>query len=374
MIITSAAQDFRFFKKVAAFLGKGKKNMDPVTIIVAVIGLVVAIAAYVFGSHSSDTKVLALKEKLDAMDSKPSKNIAKNVSSKSKSAPKAKEAKDNKKLNELKETVKKTKSQLHSAKAEIKTLKEEAKSKKKESKNPGAKQDADLIFKLREEVGELKSALETAKTSASKKKNEKQNTQVERVVDTEGMDDSSKAAIHELETAHRAKLKSLNEKHRKSEKEIQKKLRAASGNVDKQRRRADNNDRAYKITQRQVDALQERIAFLEKGPDDKPVQLQIAAVAAATVVEAKVPETKIVDKEVLRETVVTDSSSEAEEMVPSGLSKPSEPTTIEMSPDIADEIYNTSGDTPKVPVSVDSLVAAPDSSAVDDAWAEFDVE
>lgn len=375
--------------------------METLPIIIAVVGVIATVIAYVVGSHASDTKVLALNEKLDAMGSKPVK-----TSPKKKSSPKTQtatpKAKDNKKLNELKETVKKTKNQLHSAKAEIKTLKENAKSTKKSTTNNSAKKDADLIFNLREEVGELKSALENAKTQVSQKKKEKP-VQVERVVETEGMDDSAKAIVNELETAHRTKIKSLNDKHKKTEKETRQKMRAASSNVDKQRRRADNNDRAYKITQRQVDALQERISFLEKGPNDKPVELQVASVAVTATPEVRVTsELKAKPAPVKTQEPLSESDE-----VPVGLTAPSEPTTIEMSPDIAESLFNSSDeDTAKIAVSVDSLVASPSSveeepsrqtmrlddvrltnelespaknklseaSAVDDAWAEFDVD
>lgn len=385
--------------------------METVTVIIiaAVVGVISAAFAYFFGSHASDSKVLELKEKLDAKGSRPVKSEKKKTSPKAQAAPKAK---DNKKLNELKDTVKKTKSQLHSAKAEIKTLKEAAKSKKNSTKNNGAKQDADLIFKLREEVGELKGALENAKTKATQKRQEKPAERVEKQVETEGLDDASREVISQLETAHRTKLKSLTEKHRKTEKEIRQKMRAASGNVDKQRRRADNNDRAYKITQRQVDALQERISFLEKGPDDKPVALQIATATVAAPAAVATPDVRTTSKlPVNTDTEVRSTQAlptSDVEKVPGGLTAPSEPTTIEMSPDIAESLFNSTDDgAPKIAVSVDSLVASPSSveeepsrqtmrlddigltneleaapkkdklseaSAVDDAWAEFDVD
>ncbi|GEM_PF-5023046 len=364
--------------------------MESLPIIIAVVGVIATIFAYVFGSHSADTKVLALKEKLDDSNatSKPKASVSKKAPKKKKTQQKkAVKTEDSKKLSEVKDSLKKLKGQLHSAKDEIKSLKEDAKKRKKTSRNTNAKKNSDVIFSLREEVGELKSALENAKLKTKTKAREK--APVEKTIETEGLDDASKKIVDEIEAQHREKLKKVNDKHRKLEKESKSKLRKASSNVDKQRRRADNNDRAYKITQRQVDVLQERIAFLEKG--ENAVQI-----AAPGLVDASTqPKTKKLPATKAPESMV----EEIDDAVPGGLEAPSEPTTIEMSPDLADELFKPSTDESDIasPSSIaeestrqtlrlddvrmtnqleipDMKKSLAEPSAVDEAWAEFDVD
>jgi hypothetical protein len=51
--------------------------------------------------------------------------------------------------------------------------------------------------------------------------------------------------------------------------------------VDRQRRRADNNDKAYKITQRELDAARDRVKLLEEALRRAGFAAASAALAAA---------------------------------------------------------------------------------------------
>lgn len=83
------------------------------------------------------------------------------------------------------------------------------------------------------------------------------------------------AKLQSIEKQNRNKVDRLKKDHAEAEKDLRGKLKRTSLNAERQRRRADNNDRAYTITQRELDAARERIQYLEE-------QLHKANFAAST--------------------------------------------------------------------------------------------
>ena len=380
-----------------------------------VFGLVGAVIGFIYANYQANSKIVDLSDALEAAKKTDRKSAKKSQKKSEGSTDSAKQA--NQDLKKAKDEIKTLKKQIYDLKEASKATPQPEKPSKKDKKKKKKGND-DVVFTLREEIGELKAKLANAQeTIAAAPKP----AAVVEESEPEEDDPSASPEVQELKKSHREQIKALNAKHADAEREYKQKLKKTSSNVDKQRRRADNNDKAYKITQRQVDGLQERIAYLEKElrHAGSPAPVVAASVAPASET-AEIPVHASMDDDNVgaheAPTAVVDDSPAPGFL----MTKEAEPNTIEISEDLADDLLaeadrsdafetahvdeirstaplsavdpsevekrtpisdeeDTSGNTemltPKALAEAGIVADEPsETSSVDDAWAEFDVD
>lgn len=291
------------------------------------VGFGCLVAGYLFGSFKSNKQIVdAVQERDDALEKlrKADKKSSKKADKKEAQAPtKSKE------LKEAKSEIKKLKKQVYDLKEAQKNAPKPKKSKKKNKK--GKSNDSDVIFELREEIGDLKSKLVAAEDALA---NAPKAVVADVDVEAPETNASDSEEVKALKDKQREQLKALKDKNFASEKEIKQKLKKASSNVDKQRRRADNNDKAFKIAQRQVDGLQERIAQLERELNGTAAPVpQVTTKVADSTAEIPVHAAVDPDPEPTPEPVQDDAPAPGFVMT-----KEAEPNTVEISEEMADDI------------------------------------
>ena len=196
-----------------------------------------------------------------------------------------------KELDEARDEIKDLKKSLYDIKSENKTLRQDI----EQAKEARPVADSDALFALRQELGQAKAELAEWKERASSKPRTRVESTpeptrapepVRKEVEKAGPAPTASAEeIRKLEEGHQAELRALRDEMRALEAELTDRLKKTSRNVNKQRQRADNNDRAYKITQRQLDAAQERIDYLEGQLKKSTFIAQSSAGAAAEATE-----------------------------------------------------------------------------------------
>ncbi|MEZ4458461.1 MAG: hypothetical protein R3E66_01785 [bacterium] len=257
------------------------------------------------------------KGRIEAKKESPKKESKAEPKAESKADTKA-DTKTQKELSELKDEVKSLKTKLHDLKSENKDLKEAVENQAK----PVVGNDA--LFDLRQELAAAKaevSALKAAPKAASKPAPEP------KVEVVEAPQDKPAAKVASANTVDADELKALRKKY-EGELESQKrellatisdlkaKLRNTSENMEKQRRRADNNDRAFKITQRQLDAVQERTELLEGELKRHGIvseeDVAQAALRAAAIAEAEEASERARERAERREAEAAEKAAAAE--------------------------------------------------------------
>ena len=168
-------------------------------------------------------------------------------------------------LDEARDEIKDLKKQVYDLKKSSKQLKKQVKDAEDEA-TPVVPNN-DVVFELHEQIAELKTdnARLEDELKAAKRAKRAASAEVERPKPEPKKskdDDSAQPAAAAADTSG---LEREIDELRDEIKDLNRRLKSTAANVDKQRRRADNNDKAYKITQRQYDAAQERIALLEAG-------------------------------------------------------------------------------------------------------------
>ncbi len=215
---------------------------------------------YLKAQYALDAKPQSRSE---SKKSEPAK-ANKTESSQPSKADKKADAKLTKALSETKDEVKALKTQVYELKNENKDLKGEV----EDLAKPAVGNDA--LFELRQELAEAKAqvaalgqkpARAAAPTPAPVADKVVADAPVERAPREARVADADE--IKELRKRYEAEIREVRNEANAAVNDLKSKMRATSQNTEKQRRRADNNDRAFKITQLQLDAVQERTVLLE---------------------------------------------------------------------------------------------------------------
>ncbi len=266
--------------------------MEPFAIIAAIAFL--ALAAYFFFENSGlHKKIVGLDEALrEAQSKKPAKTdkpakaetSSKSEGKKPEPAVAAANLEVERDLDDARSEIKDLKKQIYDLKKGSKDLRQQVKDASED--RVADVPDSDMLFDLREELADLKA--ENARLEEAAKQARKapraEPTPPPRAEPTPApvavVTSSGDADVDALRAKYEKELDTLRQEVR----ELDRKLKSTASNVDKQRRRADNNDRAYKITQRQYDGAQERVELLEaqaKRADFAPATPATPATPAA---------------------------------------------------------------------------------------------
>lgn len=277
--------------------------MSPtIAIAVFVIGLVALVIGIVLGKQGNDARVVFEDAKKDLDDEREelakerasASSSSKKKSTKKKSEPESKKeatlapaaaAPSSEVEDELRQQVSDIKSKLDKQRQknhDITRERDDLRTELEKAKNPskGAIDQVALVD-LRMELSEAKAEVEQYKLKVAelekggkkgKKKVEepapepvevKKEEPKERAPAAEG-DAADAVDVDAIHDDYRAKLKRTEDKARKEEGELRDKLRKLGREADNHRRRADNNDKAYRITQRELDAAREHIRLLNE--------------------------------------------------------------------------------------------------------------
>ena len=213
-----------------------------------------------------------------------------------------------KEFEDARSEIKELKKQVYDLKQETKDLRKQAKDAPTDDRPKVA--DSDVVFELREEIAQLKAEISRLQTEARSEARTVETPRQEPKSVPEDTREADPQELRDLQAKLEKQIEAAQQDARKEVSEIESRLKKTAANVDKQRRRADNNDRAYKITQRQLDAAQERIELLEaqlkkagfgaEAPADAAAAVpqtagpreEVAAGAAVVKRKAKTPETR----------------------------------------------------------------------------------
>jgi myosin heavy subunit len=165
---------------------------------------------------------------------------------------------------------------------------------------------------------------------------------LKRALDTET--NNLRRSADEAYSVSQKQLQHAQREHREADDELRKKLKATARDVDRQRRRADNNDKAYKITQRELDAARDRVRLLEEALQRASFAAASAAVVASQ--EAPAKEAQAEPASVAPVAVVAPIAA---------LTPPAKPELEEVEP-------------------VESAGLGDEMSSVDDAWSELSLD
>ena len=171
------------------------------------------------------------------------------------------------------------------------------------------------------------------------------------------------------------------------ERELREKLKRTARKVEEERRRADNNDKAYLITQRELDASRERLRLR----DDQLNRAEfVAATAINHMTSAPTPEvepeqtTQQEEPAQLVEATPEATAAPQEEAV-AAEATPQEAAPVEAQPEVEAEVAAEAApqEAPEQEVEIDESLRAAvhgepeglsETSAVDEAWADFEDE
>lgn len=180
-------------------------------------------------------------------------------------------------LKQLRKDHKQLKKKNHDASTELQSLRSKDKA-QRDTKRQASTQDSGAqaaLVDLRMELGDVRQELETWKARAKSKPEPAPQPVVahvpepkpEPIVHTEipeGADvDDLKVKIKELEAAYEKKLHHSKREADGQARDLREKSKRTSLTAERERRRADNNDKAYTITQRELDASRARVRMLE---------------------------------------------------------------------------------------------------------------
>ena len=217
------------------------------------------------------------KARSGAKSSKKSKKDKKSEPAKAPVAAKAvssSEAEEElrKQLDEVRGKLTKQREKNHDITRERDNLRGQLSEAKEEAKQTGPI-DQDALFDLRMELSEAKAEVETLKSKlASKPSKSKKDREPEPVQEPEPVkavepevsaEPPSGDDIDAIHADYKSRLNKLDSKLKAQEKDLRDKLRSKTREADQNRKRADNNDKAYRITQRELDATRERLRLLE---------------------------------------------------------------------------------------------------------------
>lgn len=282
--------------------------MEPLTIIlstVAFIGFAFGLYSFIVTGKQREALLLA-KKNLDEQRAKLADSRKSSSSKKSATKKKAVKKESNKaaesatvsgKSSQHSEEIHEIKKELSSSKDELKNLKQknydlaqqldETREELETATRTAGTLSQDVLFDLRQELAEAKANLANKKSGPKKESPalaqgdsaaqeapvDFKKTMISTPVSSAPRDvaadaDASqtselRAELEELKSSTDEQLRAAKKDLQRSERETQKKLKKAGRTADQQRRRADNNDKAYKITQRQLDVARERIEYLE---------------------------------------------------------------------------------------------------------------
>lgn len=249
-------------------------------IILFVIGAVLFLVG-LFLSFKSSQAQKTFEEAKNKLDDERS-DLERRANSKS-SAPKQQAAKSapaetvvqddelKKQLDKTREKLSKQREKNQHITRERDELKKEVSDLRSEIKNPP--KNANALVDLRMELAEAKQdalrykeQLEDYKSYASTRKAEKVEPKPKKEVKPEPVvvaSSSEDASEHQAIVASlKGQLKDLEQQLRDQDKDLRHKLKKQGRDIEKQMRRADNNDKAYRITQKELDAARERINML----------------------------------------------------------------------------------------------------------------
>ncbi len=342
-------------------------------IILFVIGAVLFLVG-LFLSFKSSQAQKTFEEAKNKLDDERS-DLERRANSKS-SAPKQQAAKSapaetvvqddelKKQLDKTREKLSKQREKNQHITRERDELKKEVSDLRSEIKNPP--KNANALVDLRMELAEAKQdalrykeQLEDYKSYASTRKAEKvepkeepkpkKEVKPEPVVVASSSEDASE---HQAIVASlKGQLKDLEQQLRDQDKDLRHKLKKQGRDIEKQMRRADNNDKAYRITQKELDAARERINMLS----DQLERARFALTTTSSVPAATQETPAVVEEEealiVAPETAVVEAP--VEEKVEQHEEAPVEEAVIEEAP--ADEQVATEEET-EAPVVEETAV------------------
>lgn len=244
-------------------------------IAIAIMVVLALVAAFFFKENASLHKqVVSLDEQLrEAQHTKssPSKSSKSDKQSEKTATVDPELERD---LDDARTEIKDLKKQVYDLKSESKGLKKQLKDATTDRPASTAP-DSEMLFELREQIAELSTenarledALEEARSRRPAPKPEPPKEKKPEPPPAAAASASAGADTASLREKYDKEIAGLRDELR----DLNRKLKSTASNVDKQRRRADNNDRAYKITQRQYDAAQERVTLLEAQLERAGVQ------------------------------------------------------------------------------------------------------
>jgi HAMP domain-containing protein len=325
--------------------------MDPISLVVLLAGVVLAaVGAWLMNEGSRARRAYALKEEelkqeRAKLEKKAPAKISKPVKAEEPKPVKAEAPQKSKALEEAQDEVKELKKQVYDLKQELK----DARSAEKKARESQSGVDQTTLLEAREELSAAKS--EMLKWKAKAETLEAQGKKVKAVEPTEDAPVAPVKVTYQIDEDELDRLRAENEKlrsgkestrsmvdeRRRIEAEFKKKLSNAARQTDQERRRADNNDKAYKVTQRQLDAARERLEFLE-------AELKRAQFAPA-------------------KPAATPTPAPVEKAAEPAATPAPEPAAEKPTAEVEDK-----------PVVNEDLTKSEDTSAIDDAWADLDIE
>lgn len=178
-------------------------------------------------------------------------------------------------LKQLRKDHKQLKKKNHDATQELSTLRSKDKA-QRDIKRKASTQDSGAqaaLVDLRLELADVREELETWKARAQAKPEPvvaelAPEPEPEPVVHTEIPDGADveelKVKIKQIEAAYEKKLHHAKREADQAARELREKSKRTSLTAERERRRADNNDKAYTITQRELDASRARVRMLEE--------------------------------------------------------------------------------------------------------------
>ena len=276
-----------------------------------------------------------------------------------------------KQLKTQRDKLKKQKQKTQSIARERDALTKQLSDLKSVAKQPAARHD-EALLQMRLELGEAKQELERYRArledgggaheedfpwrAAAPRERAEPEPIAERYEgsgDQGGNDDA--AYIGEL----KQRVASLEAQLREQEGALRNQLKKQGRDIDRQRRRADNNDKAYRITQRELDAARERVRMLQEQVGRAHFTASSASAAAAS--EAHVEANAL--------GVVGDEQA----------NKPKPPSEPEVNAPV-EEAVEEPIEEPRQAEEEDQLdehktpARAVDAFAVDDAWGDLDLD
>src|SRR5690554_7236359 len=303
-----------------------------------IIGAVLALAGILFGfwafataKKERNAHLLAkteLEQKRAQLTSdRKSSGSSKKKTEKKESKKVAEKPKASEKSTQQSDEIRAIKEELSSNKDELKSLKqknydlaqqlEEAQKGLESATRDSAAPSQELLFDLRQELAEAKAEVANlrANKGGSKKaaasKDEDSAAELQAAVDSkktlistpvsaaprdaaaDAQSSDAQAELAALKASSAEQLRAAKNDLQRLEKETQNKLKKAVRTADQHRRRAENNDKAYKITQRQLDVARERIEYLESlvkkaSFASATEQAEVAAVPEVTPLEQEI--------------------------------------------------------------------------------------
>jgi len=340
--------------------------------------LIAGLIAFIIGvilMNTASTERNTYKAAKDALDEERESLLARGKSSVSKSkddGPSAVELELTETVTKLREDLKKAKKKSHEQSKELEDLR--ARDKAARDAKPSAEESASTasagelhlqLSKVQNENLELQQKIkELEKEARSGKKTSKKAEATEEAAEEpkpkkkpkkEAVEAPAGESADELRAHYEERLAELRSEKDDLESDLRRKLNNSLIATDRERRRADNNDKAYLVTQRELDAARERLGLIEE-------RIRKAAFAAESTQEAEAaPEVAPHG-----DPVMDDAKAVAEKSSVLALAAPS---------DEEDEVAATSHAEAEAEVEDIAIPEEPtglaEASAADEQWAEL---